>query len=173
MWEGLAASYLHRRASGAAALPAGDAGAVPVSWGAAQTRVVAGLAEGAPFHMAIGRLEAADEAELLAYLEFLGSRLVFLIDWNRARKSLRGFLRGPDRVAVLEWAAAQEVGHRGFLELGGARLINQAIEAASGGGDAFRRPAMRRGGRCGGRASWCASSLRTASEGLRARNRRG
>ena len=68
----------------------------------------------------------------MTYLTFLGSRLVFLIDWNRARKQLRHFLRGPDRVSLLRWAAETEVGHRGFLELGGARLVNQAIEATAG-----------------------------------------
>ena len=144
----------------------------PVSWGAAETRLVAGLAEGAPFHMAVGRLEAADEADLLAYLEFLASRLVFLIDWNRARKSLRSFLRGPNRVAALQWAADQEVGHRGYLELGGARLINQAIEAASGG-------AMHFGDRlCDVLGDAAAGELvrfvlRAASEGLRAHQSQG
>ena len=63
---------------------------------------------------------------------YLGSRLVFLIDWNRARKQLRQFLRGPDRLTLLAWAAETETGHRGFLELGGARLVNQAIEATAG-----------------------------------------
>jgi uncharacterized protein Yka (UPF0111/DUF47 family) len=144
----------------------------PVSWGKAQSRTVQGLAEGAPFHMAIGRLAAADEAGLRAYLSFLGSRLVFLIDWNRARKALRSFLRGPDRVAVLQWAAAEEVGHRGFLELGGAGLINQAIEAAAGG-------AMHFGDRlCDVLGDAAAHEfvrfvLRTASEGLRARQSQG
>ena len=57
---------------------------------------------------------------------------MFLIDWNHARKQLRGFLRGPDRLALLRWAAETEIGHRGFLELGGARLVNQAIEATGG-----------------------------------------
>jgi uncharacterized protein Yka (UPF0111/DUF47 family) len=57
---------------------------------------------------------------------------VFLIDWNRARKQLRQFLRGPDRLTLLAWSAETEVGHRGFLELGGARLVNQAIEATAG-----------------------------------------
>jgi uncharacterized protein Yka (UPF0111/DUF47 family) len=90
------------------------------------------LAAGAAFHLATGRLTAADEAACRAYLEFLGSRLVFLIDWNRARKQLRAFLPGPARIALLRWAADQEVGHRGFLELGGGKLINQAIEATAG-----------------------------------------
>ena len=85
-----------------------------------------------PFYLATGRFEAKDADSCCAYLEFLGSRLVFLIDWNHARKQLRGFLRGPDRLALLSWAAETETGHRGFLELGGARLVNQAIEATAG-----------------------------------------
>ena len=67
-----------------------------------------------------------------AFLEFLGSRLVFLIDWNKARKQLRPFLRGPRRQEVLLWAARNDAGHRGFLEIGGARAINEAIEATAG-----------------------------------------
>jgi uncharacterized protein Yka (UPF0111/DUF47 family) len=90
------------------------------------------LAEGAPFYMAIGHVEAKDTDSCSAYLQFIGSRLVFLIDWNHARKQLRGFLRGPDRLALLSWAAKKEIGHRGFLELGGAHLVNQAIEATAG-----------------------------------------
>ena len=90
------------------------------------------LAEGAAFYMATGHVEAKSNDSCRAYLDFLGSRLVFLIDWNRARKQLRGFLRGPDRLALLRWAAEKDVGHRGFLELGGAHLVNQAIEATAG-----------------------------------------
>ncbi len=90
------------------------------------------IAGGTAFHLTTGRIDAADEAALHDALGFLGSRLVFLIDWNRARKQLRAFLPGVPRIALLHWAAAQEVGHRGFLELGGARLVNQAIEAADG-----------------------------------------
>jgi uncharacterized protein Yka (UPF0111/DUF47 family) len=90
------------------------------------------LAAGAAFTLATGRLEAADEAACRDYLTFLGSRLVFLIDWNHARKQLRGFLRGADRLVLLGWAAEAEIGHRGFLELGGARLVNQIIESVSG-----------------------------------------
>ena len=100
-----------------------------VMWESQRT---ATLAAGAPFYLATGARDAADEAGCRSYLDFLGSRLVFLIDWNRARKQLRQFLRGPDRLALLLWAAENEIGHRGFLELGGARLVNQAIEAAAG-----------------------------------------
>ena len=65
-----------------------------VTWEAERTAV---LAAGAPFYLATGRIEATDADGCRAHLEFLGSRLVFLIDWNRARKRLRG----SDRLALL------------------------------------------------------------------------
>jgi uncharacterized protein Yka (UPF0111/DUF47 family) len=85
-----------------------------------------------PFYVTMGRAETTDAATRASFLEYLGSRLVFLIDWNQARKQLRGFLRRADRLVLLHWAAEAEIGHRGFLELGGARPINQAIEATAG-----------------------------------------
>jgi uncharacterized protein Yka (UPF0111/DUF47 family) len=100
-----------------------------VTWGREKADI---LPAGSPFYMATGRVEAANDDGCRAYLDFLGSRLVFLIDWNRARKQLRGFLRGPDRLALLLGAAESDIGHRGFLELGGARLVNQAIETTAG-----------------------------------------
>lgn len=103
-----------------------------VSWGDEQTKQTDSGVSRVPFQLITGRFDAKDSTELLAYLNFLGSRLVFLIDWNRARKDLRGFLRGKHRIALLGWAAEAEVGHRGFLELGGAQLINRAIEDTAG-----------------------------------------
>jgi len=100
-----------------------------VTWEAERTAM---LAAGAPFYLATGRVETKDAESCPGYLDFLGSRLVFLIDWNRARKQLRGFLRGSDRLALLRSTAEDDIGHRGFLELGGARLVNQAIEATAG-----------------------------------------
>jgi len=143
-----------------------------VSWGGGQTTQIADLAEGMPFHMVVGIYQAADDADLDAYLTLLGSRLVFLIDWNRARKQLRGFLRGRRRAVLLQWAAEQELGHRGFLELGGARLVNEAIEATAG-------SAMRFGDRLcdvlGDEATeeFLRFVLRTSSEGLRAGHSQG
>jgi len=100
-----------------------------VVWESQRTAV---LTAGSPFFLATGRFEATDADGCRSYLDFLGSRLVFLIDWNRARKQLRQFLRGPDRLTLLSWAAETDTGHRGFLELGGAKLVNQAIEASAG-----------------------------------------
>ncbi|MGA2882227.1 MAG: DUF47 family protein [Bryobacteraceae bacterium] len=138
----------------------------PVSWGADRTSQAPSVADGAAFYLATGHFEATDDAGLRAYLGHLASRLVFLIDWNRARKQLRGFLNGRQRIALLAWAAEAEVGHRGFLELGGARLINQAIEATGG-------SAMHFGDRlCDVLGEEAAQSLvqfvfRAATEGLR------
>jgi uncharacterized protein Yka (UPF0111/DUF47 family) len=92
---------------------------------------------GTAFHLATARIDAADETTLRTRLQIVGSRLVFLIDWNRARKQLRAFLPGEARVDLLRWAADQDVGHRAFLELGGARLVNQAIESTAGSGMHF------------------------------------
>jgi len=99
-----------------------------VDWGEKQAKQLDTSLSGDSFVLVTGRFDSKDSAELLKYLDFLGSQLVFLIDWNRARKELRGFLRGKNRIALLAWAAGAEVGHRGFLELGGAQLINRAIE---------------------------------------------
>jgi uncharacterized protein Yka (UPF0111/DUF47 family) len=103
-----------------------------ISWGEEQNRQEDYLSSCASFQLVTGRFDARNSEELLEYLNFLGSRLVFLIDWNRARKQLSGFLRGKKRIALLGWAAEAEIGHRGFLELGGAKLVNRAIEETAG-----------------------------------------
>jgi len=83
------------------------------------------------YHLSVGKFTAKDPAELRAFLGHFGSRLVFLIDWNRARKSFRNFLRKKDCIAALKWAADNDVGHMGFLKLGGERLIYEALELAA------------------------------------------
>ena len=102
-----------------------------VTWDDPNSNHSAALADDAPFFLTTGAFEAKDHKQLLAYLDYLGSRLVFLIDWNRARKQLRGFIKRQQRLALLRWAADNEFGHRGFLELGGAQLIWDAVEATA------------------------------------------
>ena len=79
------------------------------------------------YHLSIGVYEAKDERDLYEYLSFLGSRIVFLIDWNRARKSLRNFIKTADCIRVLKWAADNSYGHRAFLQLGSQKLLYEAI----------------------------------------------
>jgi uncharacterized protein Yka (UPF0111/DUF47 family) len=85
------------------------------------------------YHLGLGRFDAGDESALLGFLEFLGSRLVFLIDWNKARKRLRSLVGKRDALALLRWAADHDIGHMGFLKAGGDRLIFDALEFAARG----------------------------------------
>jgi uncharacterized protein Yka (UPF0111/DUF47 family) len=78
-----------------------------------------------------GSFEAADQHALEQFLTTLGSRLVFLIDWSRARKRLSRFIKKADAVALLKWAADNNVGHEAFLQAGGIRLIYTALSRAS------------------------------------------
>ncbi len=81
-------------------------------------------------HLATGRFQASSQEALETYLAHLGSRLVFLIDWNKARKQLMPLVGKKTAVALLRWAADEECGHRAFLQLGGERLIFAAVEQA-------------------------------------------
>ena len=83
------------------------------------------------YHLSVGRFRAKDREEQKRFLDYLGSRLVFLIDWNRARKALREFLPKNEGVAALRWAADNDVGHMAFLKLSGAKLIHEALEVAA------------------------------------------
>ncbi|HTU54787.1 MAG TPA: hypothetical protein VMF62_12530 [Acetobacteraceae bacterium] len=88
---------------------------------------------GEHFYLLTGRHEAADEAALERFLEFLGSRLVFLIDWNKARKALQTFVGKSAAFGLLSWAAEHDFGHRAFLELGGADLVFDTVQRAATG----------------------------------------
>jgi uncharacterized protein Yka (UPF0111/DUF47 family) len=85
------------------------------------------------YHLAIGRHVAPDEAALGGFLAFLGSRVVFLIDWNRARKRLRAFVPKDKAVQLLKWAAENGYGHMAFLKAGGDQLVYDALELAGRG----------------------------------------
>jgi len=89
------------------------------------------LFEAKIYHLSVGRYQAGTREDLEGFLTFLGSRLVFLIDWNRARKRLRTFLQNRDASTVLRWAADNEYGHMAFLLLGGEKVIYEALELAS------------------------------------------
>ena len=84
-----------------------------------------------PYLMSVGRVTADDRPALEQFLTVLGSRLVFLIDWNKARKHLSRFVRKRDAIAVLRWAADNNIGHRAFLQAGDLRLIYTALERSA------------------------------------------
>src|SRR4029077_6872584 len=51
---------------------------------------------GEDYEVVVGQLDAETTEELERSLTFLGSRLVFLIDWNRARKRLTDLVGKTD-----------------------------------------------------------------------------
>jgi uncharacterized protein Yka (UPF0111/DUF47 family) len=105
-------------------------------WSGPESRVSDGLNGGKAYSVATARFECQEVAAVDAALEGIGSRIVFLIDWNRARKRLQAFVDKPAAIAVLTEAARREVGHRAWLEAGGEELVFAAMQAAGEG--AFR-----------------------------------
>jgi uncharacterized protein Yka (UPF0111/DUF47 family) len=79
----------------------------------------------------VGEYSATNEAELEAFLAHVASRLVFLIDWNRAYKRLSRCVKGSDAISLLKWAAENNIGHRGFLQAGDVQLVQAALERAA------------------------------------------
>jgi uncharacterized protein Yka (UPF0111/DUF47 family) len=83
------------------------------------------------FYLVTGTYPTVTAAERDAFLAAVGASLVFLIDWNKARKLLRNWVAKNDAVGILSWSARHQIGHRAFLELGGDELINAAVRNAA------------------------------------------
>jgi hypothetical protein len=122
---------------------------------------------GEDYEMTVGQYAAGTPDELEGFLTFLGSRLVFLIDWNRARKRLTQLVSKTDALALLKWAAENNVGHMGFLKAGDTQLIETALERAF---SRELRPVARLDKWLGAEAarSFLMSVLRTTSSGTTA-----
>ena len=120
----------------------------------------------AAYQLCVGQIAARDDEALRRHLTLVGSQLVFLIDWNRARKRLSRFVKKSDAIEILKWAADHQVGHRAFLQVGDVRLVYTAMERAA-------RAQIRFGARLDeilGRESartFLQAVLRIAAEGLR------
>ena len=128
-------THLYRRSPRTAAVLPGPA-RFPGRWrGMTPGRgAIQGVSRGVFIHLASARFEADDNAELERFLEHLGSRLVFIIDWNRARKRLRRLVGRRAAIELLRWASEQGYGHIAFLRAGGDGLIYEALEFAGGRG---------------------------------------
>jgi len=79
------------------------------------------------YHLCVSVFEARDQTQLEEYLAHLGSRIVYLIDWNRARKRLRPFLTKGAAIGLLKWAADNDCGHMGFLCAGAEQVILESL----------------------------------------------
>lgn len=98
-------------------------------WSQTRTAATAGLNAGAAYYIGTARFEAADDRALDRDLEAIGAHIVFLIDWNRARKRLSLLVGKNTAIEVLDAAAEAGSGHIGWLRAGGERLVFAAMEA--------------------------------------------
>ncbi len=103
----------------------------PVQWSGLERKSATGLADDGAFYLVTGRYPIDNSIRRDAFLETVGASLVFLIDWNKARKVLREWVSNADAIRILDWAARHRVGHRGFLQLGGAELVASAVHHAA------------------------------------------
>ena len=101
------------------------------AWSGIDRHVAASLGDDSAFFLVTGQYKAESAADRNGFLATLGAALVFLIDWNKARKLLRNWVPKDDAARILEWAARQRLGHRAFLELGGNELIGAAVRNAA------------------------------------------
>ncbi len=102
-------------------------------WSTLESRASADLNQGDAYSVATARFDCADNRALEAALEGVASRIVFLIDWNRARKRLQLFVEKDAAIEILTEAARLDTGHRAWLQAGGERLIFTAMQAAGEG----------------------------------------
>ncbi|CAM5775853.1 hypothetical protein LMIY3S_05233 [Labrys miyagiensis] len=103
----------------------------PVKWSGLDRKSADGLGDDGVFYLVSGRCKTPDAESRDAFLAGVGASLVFLIDWNKARKRLKAWLPKPDTIRLLDWAARERVGHRGFLELGGSAFVAAAVHHAT------------------------------------------
>lgn len=101
-------------------------------WVTEPLRAEAGLNEGRPYLVGHATLRAQSQSALLGALEALASRIVFVIDWNRAYKRLQLFVRKAVAADLLREAAEREYGHMGWLLAGGEQLVFGAMQSADG-----------------------------------------
>lgn len=101
------------------------------TWSGLDRHAAAGLGEDNSFYLVTGQYQAGHAADRNEFLAAVGAALVFLIDWNKARKLLRTWVAKDDAARILEWAARHRIGHRGFLELGGNELLGSAVRNAA------------------------------------------
>lgn len=138
-----------------------------VDWTPLAERSAEGLGDEGHFLLVTGTYRARDEMDLCGFLEGMGARIVFLIDWNKARKALQTFVDKPSAIRLLRAAALDGHGHRAFLELGGADLVFDAVQRSAEG----RVPYGARLDRVLGAAAAAnllGEVLRLTSEGLKA-----
>ncbi|MFM9916920.1 MAG: phosphate transport regulator, partial [Rhizobacter sp.] len=105
-------------------------------WADTQSRVDTALNDGHAYTFGTAHFSFANDAALDKALEGIASRIVFLIDWNRARKRLLPFVGKAEAIEVLREVARLDAGHMAWLKAGGDLVIFAAMQSAGEG--AFR-----------------------------------
>jgi uncharacterized protein Yka (UPF0111/DUF47 family) len=100
-------------------------------WTGLDRHTATALEEDNAFYLVTGQYRADSALLRDDFLAAVGASLVFLIDWNKARKLLRNWVTKEDAARLLEWAARNRIGHRAFLELGGSDLLSGAVRNAA------------------------------------------
>jgi uncharacterized protein Yka (UPF0111/DUF47 family) len=103
----------------------------PVQWSGLGRKSAEGLGDDGVFYLVTGHYPTEGGKRRDEFLEAIGASLVFLIDWNKARKVLQAWVSKGDAIRVLDWAARNRVGQRAFLELGGSELVGSAVHNAT------------------------------------------
>ena len=103
----------------------------PVQWSGLERKSAAGLGDDEAFYLVTGRCPTDGDKPRDSFLEAIGASLVFLIDWNKARKIMQAWVSKGDALRVLDWAARHRFGHRAFLALGGSELVASAVHHAT------------------------------------------
>lgn len=101
------------------------------SWSGLDRHAADGLGDDGAFYLVTGDYQADSAEARDEFLAAVGAALVFLIDWNKARKLLRSWISKTEAAELLGWAARHRIGHRAFLELGGDELIGAAVRNAA------------------------------------------
>lgn len=101
-----------------------------INWGSATTKEDTKF-ESSIYYIVNGLYSAKNREDLKNFLDFLGSKIVFMIDWNRARKKLQRFISKKRAIELLKWAADNEIGHMAFLVLGGEKIIYEVLSTLS------------------------------------------
>lgn len=101
-----------------------------IQWSGLDRKSAPGFGDGV-FYLVTGRFPTERGRGRDAFLEAAGASVVFLIDWNKARKLLRTWVPKSDAFEILDWAAQNRWGHRAFLELGGSELVAAAVHHAA------------------------------------------
>ncbi len=105
--------------------------AFAAKWSGLDRHVADSLGDDGTFYLVTGHYPANDDKDRDAFLAAAGAALVFLIDWNKARKLLRTWVSNDDAVRILGWAARNHIGHRAFLQSGGDELISTAVRSSA------------------------------------------